>query len=66
MKKMGKNDVIMTSQICENYLIQKNKYFVQTSRHISFKIGWFYFPYPKLPMDNFAKSAIFHVFTVSP
>ena len=63
---MGKNDVIMTSQICENDLLQKIKYFFQTSRHISFKIGWFDFPYKKLIMYNFAKGAIFHVFTVSP
>ena len=66
MKKMGKNYVIMTSEICENDLLQKNKYFVQTSRHIFFKIGWFYFPYPKFLMDNLAKSAIFDVFAVSP
>ena len=63
MKKIGKNYVIMTSQICENDLLQK-KYCFQNSRHISFKIGWFDFP--NFLMYNFAKSAIFHVFTVSP
>ena len=64
MKKMGKIDVIMTSQMCENDLIQKTNF--QTSRHISFKIRWFDIPYKKFIMYNFAKSAIFHVFTVSP
>ena len=57
--KNVKNDVIMTSQICENDPLQKNKYFFQTCRQISFKIEWFYFPYPKLLMDNFSKRAIF-------
>ena len=66
MKKMGKNGVIMTSQICENDLLQKNKYFVQTSRHISFKIGWVDFPYKILVMDLFCKKCYFYVFAVSP
>ena len=52
----------MTSKICENDLIKTNNIFVRTFRHIYFKIGWFYFPYPKLLMDNFAKRAIVHVF----
>ena len=61
MRKMGKHDVIMTLQICENDL-QNHKYFFHTYRHISFKIGWIDFPYKKFIMYNFAKSGIFHVF----
>ena len=56
MKKMGKNDVIMTSKYVKMTFYKITKlYFFQTSRHISFKIGWVDFPYKILVMDLFRK-----------
>ena len=40
----------------------KKIYFFQTSRHISFKIGWVDFPYNMLVMDLFRKKCYFLCF----